>query len=189
MRPIVIVSRKSDWPVEIDGVERVLARDYLTKPEWTKERGLRLFNLCRSYRYQSEGYYVSLLAAARRHRPFPDLMTALDMKSRALIRTADEDLDRTIDRSLAEIRSDRFVLSIYFGRNVALRHDHLSRRLFGLFPAPLLRAQFAKADRWHLARLDPIAFRDVPESHHDFLFEAAREHFARPRLRTRANYL
>lgn len=185
MRTIVVVSRAGDWPLAIPGVEVVLAREYLTDPVWTKERGVRAFNLCRSYRYQSEGYYVSLLAAARRHRPFPGLMTVLDMKSRAVVRTVDEELDELIQRGLGRLRSERFELSMYFGKNLGKRYDRLARRLFSQFPAPLLRATFQGGERWRLSSVTPIAFRDVPESHRDFLQEAAREYFARPRYQSR----
>jgi len=190
MRSIVIVPRQGDWPLSIPGAEVVLSRDYLTRPEWTKERGIRVFNLCRSHTYQSEGYYVSLLAAARRHRPFPGLMTVLDMKSRALIRTADEELERSIQHSLAGIRSERFQLSVYFGRNMARRHETLARRLFNLFPAPLLCAQFQFRKTWHLSSVSLLGFRDVPDSHRDFLEEAARQYFARKhhRIRTRSTH-
>lgn len=182
---IAIVSRPGDWPLEIPGVEVVLARDYLTDGAWTKARRVHAFNLCRSYRYQTEGYYVSLLAAARRHRPFPALMTVLDMKSRAVVRTVDEDLDELIQKCLGDIRSERFELSIYFGRNMAKRHMRLARSLFAQFPAPLLRATFHRGERWRLGTVTPIAFRDVPETHRDYLQEAAREYFARPRYQTR----
>jgi glutathione synthase/RimK-type ligase-like ATP-grasp enzyme len=185
MRTIVIVSRAGDWPLTIPGVEVVLARDYLTDATWTGERGIRTFNLCRSYRYQSEGYYVSLLAAARKHRPFPGLMTVLDMKSRALVRTVDEDLDADIQRCLAEIRSDRFELSVYFGRNLAKRHDRLARRLFAQFPAPLMRAAFTRSDRWRLTSVAPIAFHEVPESHREFVQQSASQYFARRRYQVR----
>jgi glutathione synthase/RimK-type ligase-like ATP-grasp enzyme len=154
-------------------------------PVWTKERGARVYNLCDSYSYQSQGYYVSLLAAARRHRPFPGLMTVLDMKSRALVRTVDEDLDELMQESLGDIRSERFALSVYFGRNLAKRHDRLARRLFSQFPAPLLRAHFTRGERWRLSRVAPIALREVPENHQDFLHQAAREYFARPRYQVR----
>ncbi len=186
MRTIVVVSKESDWPLDIHGVEVVPASAYLTDSSWTRERGVRAFNLCHSYRYQSEGYYVSLLAAARRHRPFPGLMTVLDMKSRALVRTVDEDLDGVIQHSLAEIRSERFELSVYFGKNLATRHERLAARLFSQFPAPMLRASFARTERWRLASVSPIAFRDVPRSHWEFVQSAAREYFAQPRYRRRA---
>ncbi len=185
MRTIVVISREGDWPLTIPGLEVVLARDYLTDAAWTKERGVRAFNLCRSYRYQSEGYYVSLLAAARRHRPFPGLLTVLDMKSRALVRTVHDDLDDDIQKCLEDIRSERFVLSVYFGKNLARRHDRLARRLFAQFPAPLLRATFVHGDAWRLASVSPIAMRDVPEDHLEFLRKAALEYFARPRYQAR----
>jgi len=187
MRTIVVVSRESDWPIELTGVERVLARDYLTEASWSAERNVRAFNLCRSYRYQSSGYYVSLLAAARRHRPVPDLMTVLDMKSRAVVRTVDDDLDARIQKSLAGIRSDRFELSVYFGKNLAKRHERLARSLFAQFPTPLLRASFQRGQRWRLAGVTPIGFRAVPESHWNFVQSAAAEYFARPRYQARSS--
>lgn len=186
MRTIVVVSRSGDWPLEIPGVEVVLARDYLTDATWIAERGVRAFNLSRSYRYQTVGYYVSLLAEARRHRPFPDLMTVLDMKSRTLVRSVDDDLDDLIQSSLAGIRSERFELSVYFGKNVAKRHARLSHSLFTRFPSPLFRVNFQRGDRWRMTSLAPIAFRDVPEGHRSALHEAAKVYFQRPRYRSHA---
>ncbi len=186
MKTIVVVSKLEDWPLEIDGVQVLRATEYLQDPTWTKERGVRAFNLCRSYRYQTEGYYVSLLATARRHRPFPGLMTVLDMRSRALVRAFDDELDRTIQRGLADLKSDRFELSVYFGRNVAARHERLARALFRQFPTPLMRAQFHRSgDRWRLTSVAPIALREVPDSHWDTVREAAIDYFSRPRYRTR----
>ncbi len=183
MRTIVVVSKPGDWPLEIPGVEVVLERDYLTDPAWLEERGVRMFNLSRSYRYQTAGYYVSLLAAARRHRPFPDLMTVLNMKNRSLVRTVDEDIDAVIQKSLTGIRSARFELSVYFGSNLAKRHARLAKELFARFPAPLFRAVFQRGDRWRLTSIAPIAFHDVPAAHVDALHAAAKAYFGRARYR------
>ena len=59
-------------------------------------RGAKVFNLCRSYRYQSLGYYVSLLAAARGHRPLPGVTAMQDLKSHHIIRHVSDELDRLI---------------------------------------------------------------------------------------------
>ncbi len=181
MRKIVVVSRAADWPLDAAGVEVVLGRDYLVDPALAREANLRVYNLCRSYRYQSEGYYVSLLAAAREHRPFPSLMTVLDMKSRAVVRIVDESLEELVQKSLAQVRGSRFELSIYFGRNLVKRNDRLAVKLFSQFPAPLLRASFIRSKRWKLSTVTPIGFRDVPEDHWSFVREAALAYFARPR--------
>lgn len=187
MRTIVVVDDPKDWPSLIPEVEVVRARDYLTLPEWSAARGLRVFNLCRTYRYQSSGYYVSLLATARRHRPFPDLLTVLDMKSRAFVRGVSEELQELIDRTLAPIRSPRFTLSVYFGKNLAKRYDRLSLKLFQLAPAPLLRAHFRRDDdTWVLSSLGPVPAREIPDAHRAFAAEAAAAYFARPRYHSPA---
>ena len=63
---LIVVNNPKNWPLNIPGVEVVASRTYLTDPKYSTLRGAKVFNLCRSYRYQSLGYYVSLLAEARR---------------------------------------------------------------------------------------------------------------------------
>lgn len=181
MSVLLVVDRPEDWPLELPGVELVPARTYLADPGYSGLRGAKLFNLCRSYRYQSLGYYVSLLATARGHRPLPSVTTIQDLKARSLIRSLSEDLDELVQRSFRSLGSDEFTLSIYFGRNVAQRHRRLALQLFNLFPAPLLRAFFgrsARSGRWELKSLRLIAAKDVPPEHHDFVLWAAGEYFA-----------
>jgi hypothetical protein len=141
---IVAVSDLGDWALQIPGVEVVLAKDYLSQPHWSEQEGVRVFNLCRRYRYQSEGYYVSLLAMARDHTAIPNLTTLLEMRSRTMVRAVDDELEESIQRTLKKIQSQEFVLSIYFGENIAKRYEPLAKRLFNMFPAPLLRATFTQ---------------------------------------------
>lgn len=77
----------------------VPAREYLTNPLYSELRGVKVFNLCRSYRYQSNGYYVSLLAEARGHKPLPNVATILDLKSQTVIRIASDELDDIIQKA------------------------------------------------------------------------------------------
>ena len=72
---LIVVSNPRDWPLEIPGVEIISGRAYRTDPAYSNMRGAKVFNLCRSYRYQSIGYYVSLLAEARGHKPLPNVTT------------------------------------------------------------------------------------------------------------------
>ena len=188
MRQIIVVSRPEDWPLDIPGVEVVTARDYLTDASWSALRSARVYNVCRSYRYQANGYYVSLLAAARGHKPLPTINTIQDLKSQNTVRVSSAELGRLIETSLKPLVSDHFVLSIYFGRNLAKRYERLSRALFNLFPAPLLRAEFRRLnDGWVLHRLGAPAFSEIPDDHREFLRESAERYFsgARPRRPTR----
>jgi glutathione synthase/RimK-type ligase-like ATP-grasp enzyme len=188
MRQLIVVSRRRDWPIELSGCEVITARQYLTESQWSTLRRARVFNLCRSYGYQTNGYYVSLLAAARGHRPLPAVGTLQDFKLPELLRSTNADLTRLIRTRLKALQSDRFFLSIYFGRNLAKRYDALSKALFNLYPAPMLRAEFVRVgEEWMIRRLAPLAYSDVPENHYDFMLDSARRYLAghRPRPRTR----
>lgn len=177
--PILIVTNSpEDWPEHFDNVNVVDASQYLTEP-FNNLRNVKVFNLCRSYRYQSSGYYVSLLAEARGHKPIPSITTLQDLKSHAMVRIVSEELDELIQKCLAPIKSNRFTLSIYFGRNLAKRYNRLALSLFNQFQSPLLRAQFQKSEnRWQLRRVLTISANDVPETHWPFVVRVAGEHFS-----------
>jgi glutathione synthase/RimK-type ligase-like ATP-grasp enzyme len=195
MPSLIVVDDPSDWPHVISDVEVVAASSYLTDTEYIARRGLKIYNLCRSYRYQSTGYYVSLLAAARGHRPWPGVQTIQDLKSLAIVRTISDELDHLIQKTLTPLQSSDFTLSIYFGRNIAKRYERLCHKLFGLFQAPLMRAHFAwssRQNKWLLQNIGPVAVSDVPEDHREFLLEAASSYFAgrqvAPKTRKHSRY-
>ena len=190
---LIVVNDPRQWPFNIPEVDVIDARSYLTQPQYVDMKGVKLFNLCRSYRYQSIGYYVSLLAEARGHKPLPSVTTIQDLKSQAIVRLLSDELEELIQKSLAPLQSDRFDLSIYFGRNLAKRYDRLSLHLFNMFQAPLLRAQFVRDDRkWHLRSVGLLPASEVPKSHWPFVLQTATEHFsgrrARVRKRTHSRY-
>ena len=189
MTILIVVENPREWALRIPNVHVVAARDYLNSEEFTTLRTAKVFNLCRSYRYQSLGYYVSLLAEARGHKPQPDMTTLLDLRSQSIVRDISEDLDQLIQKSLASLQSKEFVLSIYFGKNLAKQHQRLSLNLYNLFPVPLLRARFVHHRKWQLQTIGPIAADDIPDSHHDFVIEAATQHFTRSPSRVRRRAL
>jgi glutathione synthase/RimK-type ligase-like ATP-grasp enzyme len=182
MAVLIVVEKPELWRWEVPQARMVSARDYLTDPEFVEMKRAKVFNLCRSYGYQSIGYYVSLLAEARGHKPMPSVTTVQDLKQSSLIRIVSEDIEDLVQKGLAPIRSNSFELSIYFGRNMAQRYDRLCQALFNHFPAPLLRAGFVRADEWRLNSLRPVALNEIPESHREFVLQQARSFFERPRI-------
>lgn len=169
--------------MDIPGVDVISAKSYLTEEGYGKLSNVKVYNLCRSYRYQSIGYYVSLLASARGHKPIPNVLAIQDLKSQTIIRIVSEEMNLLIQKTLAPIQTDRFVLSIYFGKNLAKRYDRLARLLFAQFQAPLLRAEFLrKENEWVLKNINPIASSDVPEDHRPFVSQMAQEFFKRKNI-------
>jgi len=178
---LIVVDDPADWIHALPAIEVVSARQYLTDAGFTHQPGLKIFNLCRSYRYQSTGYYVSLLAAARGHRPLPGVQTIQDFKSPGIVRSISDDLEALVQKSLSPLQSTDFTLSIYFGRSLAKRYARLSQKLFSLFPAPLLRAQFVwspRLNKWLMQSIGPVALNDVPADHHSSMLDAAALYFA-----------
>lgn len=180
MNSLVVVENPRNWPFALEGAEVISARSYLTEEGWASSRRTAVYNLCRRYGYQTTGYYVSLLAAARGHRPLPSVDTLSVLGRSDLLRVTSGELDPLIQRSLRGLRSEEFKLSIYFGRNVARRYDALARALFNQFPAPLLRARFRRQeDHWSLVGIRPVPISEVPQAHRPVLLEQAARFFHR----------
>ncbi|WP_205500713.1 RimK family protein [Rufibacter psychrotolerans] len=182
MRKLVVVNNPKDWDLDVEDVEVVDAQRYLTDPAYTELKSARIFNLCRSYKYQSSGYYVSLLAEARGHRAIPNVTTIQDLKSQTIVRAITDEINETIQKSLSKLKSKNFTLSIYFGQNVAKQYEKLSKQLHDLFQAPLLRAQFVYNKEWVLESINPIPVNEVPEHHLRDLYRFAKAYFARNRF-------
>ncbi|WP_026464518.1 RimK family protein [Adhaeribacter aquaticus] len=185
MRKIVVVNTQEDWGFSnMDDVEVVSAKTYLTDLAIMEIRNARVFNLCRSYKYQSTGYYVSLLAEARGHKAIPSVTTIQDLKSQTIVRAITEELNDLIQKSLSRLKSKNFVLSIYFGQNVAKQYEKLSKQLHTLFQAPLLRAHFIYNKEWILQSIQPIPLNEVPEEHKRYVVKFAKAYFAKNRFST-----
>ncbi len=187
MRNLIVVSDPKEWPYHTDGVEVVAARKYLTHPSYSTLDRVRVVNLCRSLGYQKIGYYVSLLADARGHKPLPSIETIQNMKSQAVAPILGSEVQDLIDESLAKVQASEFVLSVYFGRNMAQRHERLAAALFRMFPCPYMQASFSrneKTGRWRLDMLKALAIDDIPESHVEFTREATHDYLVKAHVRS-----
>jgi len=179
MANLIVTSGQFKWPQEIRGVPVVSAQEYLTNPVYSKKR-YRVYNLCHTYKYQGVGYYVSLLGEARGHKVLPNVKTITEFSSAVITRIAGSELEHLWQKLLEPIRHDQFELSIYFGKNLALRYEKLAGALFNLFPAPLLRAQFVRVrERWQIKSVGAISMRHVPDDHWPYVIDYAKFYFSR----------
>ncbi len=190
MSILVVIENPEDCPLTFTGVEPVAARSYLTDPAHAGERGAKVFNICQSYRYQSMGYYVSLLAEARRHKAFPSTATIQDMKHPGIIRLASDDLGDLIQKLFAGAGQDqqtsRRSVHVYFGRTFDPRFEALGSKLFKRFPAPFIRADFSPTQgagpAWQMHNVSPLSVKEIPEEERAFAQQVASEYFAGKKL-------
>ncbi len=178
---LIVLNTPAKFPFKLPGCSLISSAEYLSNADWASKRNCRIINLCRSFRYQTTGYYVSLLAEARGHKPVPRVEIIEDLRSTSLIKLRSSELDQLIQKSLSHLQSEEFTLSIYFSKNMAKRYDRLSEEIFNLFPAPLLRAVF-KCDgkNWELHNINAIGFAEVPDSHYPHFETFAHEYLSSP---------
>lgn len=171
MKTIVVVDRPQDWPFSDIECTLVSASDYI-KNELYMSDGYRVLNLCSSYSFQKRGYYVSLIATARGHRPSPSLTCIQDIKSPGLVRTGTQEMEEVIEKSLKHISSESFELNIYFGKTASKHYEKLAEFLYKLFPAPFFRVKFGfLKDRWTMTGVSCLSIAQVTEAHKEFAQE------------------
>ncbi len=182
MSVLVVIENPDECPLCFTGIDPLPARSYLTDGELAAQRGARVFNICLSYRYQSIGYYVSLLAEARGHKAVPSITTIQDMKSVGLIRLASDELADLMQKLLAGREPGKLSLYAYFGKCPDKALEPLASRLFKTFPAPFIRADFSFAGGWQLVNVSPATVKELPPEDHGFAAARASEHFAGRKL-------
>lgn len=183
MSVIVVIENPEEFPLRVDGIGPVAARSYLSDELYSVLKGDKVFNICLSYRYQSIGYYVSLLAEARGHKPVPSVTTIQDMKSVGIIRLASDEMDELIQKTLAGSESRKVSTNIYFGKCPDKRFESLSSRIFKFFPTPFLRADFGfSAQQWQLVNVGPLSVKEIPEAERPFAEQMFSEFFGGKKL-------
>jgi glutathione synthase/RimK-type ligase-like ATP-grasp enzyme len=187
MNILFVVSHAHDWPFQIPGVKVVPAQFYLDDPAYRDCAATKVFNLCQSYRYQSRGYYVSMLADARGHRPVPDVKALEDLRSDEMIKMLADTLDESFQPMLAGIDSDSFELHSYFGRTADRRHAQLGEHLFNQLSIPLLKARLERDDHacWHLRGVHALTLDDIAPDDLRSVADAATDCVKRYRTRVR----
>jgi len=190
MKILFVVSRIDDWQFDIPGVTPIAARSYLIDAAYGESASTRVFNLCSSYRYQSHGYYVSLLAEARGHQPLPCVEALKDLQSGDLVQNVRDRLGELANCTLAEAPGEQVDLTIYFGRNAGAAergpYAHLCMELFRLLQAPILQARYLKkADRWRLSAIRAGDVTQIPDSERALFSQAASDYMKDERIRGR----
>lgn len=154
---IVIVEKLKDWnsfyPVE----QLMTPQDYLVNWDENlyaskvgKER-IKIINLCQSFKYQSYGYYCSLLAEARGHSVIPTVKAINDLSRSFLYSLDTGDLDEELQKSLKGQNPEvGFSISIFFGHTDCVPLYDVARQIFDLFAAPILHVDFEWDKKWKI---------------------------------------
>lgn len=161
MNKLIVIEKPHKWQLDIPNVDVISAHDYLSEASGQFGKNTKVINLCKSYQYQSVGYYVSLLAEARGHKVLPEIATIQDFRFPSMIKDDAQDFDAIIQKSLGNSSTTRHEFKIYFGYTEELTNSSLGMLLFNLFQSPILKAVFVKRDKWVLENLRPMNIYDL----------------------------
>ena len=179
---LIVVDHPKHWKLNIDGVRVVSAKSYISDAEFLANRNLRVFNLSNSYRYQSMGYYVSLLASAREHRAIPSVTTIRDFKNLSVIRSIANDIEELIQSALEKVPDTKFSLQIFFGQTTENAFRILAHRLYQLFETPLLQVFFIKTDKWMIQKVMPLNLEKIEVVEQEQIQKLANTYFTKKRF-------
>ncbi|MBS1506492.1 MAG: RimK family protein [Bacteroidetes bacterium] len=162
MPKFIIVEKPETWNFRVQDVGVISADEYISGEAYQAMKNLKVLNLCKSYQYQSEGYYVSLLAEARGHKVLPEVSTIQDFRFPSILREDSLDFDELIQNTFKHEPYDRVEFNVYFGITQSETLNRLAQQLFQMVQAPSLRAVFSKKTKWVLQSIRPINLNEVP---------------------------
>jgi len=159
---LIIVDDMADWEPFYPSENLMLFSDYLDSGRIKISERTRVINLCRSFKYLSDGYYCSLLAEARGHSVIPSFKVLNDLGKRSLYQIQLDEIANDLAKSLKmHPPSDEIVIYSYFGVSAHQEYRELTRRLFDLFPCPVLEITLSHRKRWKIDSLRARSHRGL----------------------------
>ena len=182
MKTIIITENPAFWEQTLASIPNLSFEtpdSYLSQQVNHLSTKSKIINLSGVYNYQSIGYYVSLLGQARGDKVIPSVLTIQDFNTKASKHLITQKYYKDIQKTLKPITSDKFELSIYFGRNIAKHYDQLCKKFYNTIPMPLFRIYFTKNKKlnWHISKINTLNIDEIPKHHHAFLSETATNNF------------
>ena len=156
MPKLIVIEKPDNLKLSLPDVEVVTPNQYITSQIYQTVKNIKVLNLCKSYQYQTEGYYVSLLAEARGHKVLPGVATIQDFRFPYILRYDSQDFDELIQGTFKNIASDRIEFNVYFGATNIEAFNKLGKQLFQLVQTPILRAAFSKKTKSKIGELSDI---------------------------------
>lgn len=160
MNKFVIIVDKPDSFLANDTNKIISSQEYISNLEQfdAKAKNVKIINLSNSYDYLSRGYYVSLMAKARKQKCFPSIENIISVNWRRNYRSYFYELNQILEKNynlpFQEPATRKFVS--FFGRHKDPMIEPLSRRIFDLFRIPIasFEIKYNGNQKWVVSNLE-----------------------------------
>ncbi|MDH5516574.1 MAG: RimK family protein [Gammaproteobacteria bacterium] len=191
---IIVVDDPQDWTAFYPSDNVIGVQDYLRQNGELNTAATQVINLCRSYKYLTNGYYCSLLAEARNHKVIPSVRSINDLSNKSLYSLDIGNQNQLLEKALRErsLEDGSLSIKLFFGITDIPELENLGRQIFELFPCPILVLTICHRERWFIESIKPGGINDL-SSHDEDVFAVALEKFnksvwRKPRSKKRARY-
>jgi len=154
-------------------------RDYLTTPTLFTGRRPNIINLARSYSYQSEGYYASLLAEARRHRVAPTVQAMVELSRKSLYAHAVPELEAALQRDIENGAAPAEKMLVAFTSTQPRGYDRFAKLLYDWFRAPVIEVEASGGVKPKIQTLRIVAPHKLKGDERRFFLSALDQHTSR----------
>lgn len=174
---LVVTDYDTDFFDGFANMKHVRADAYIDVPEYQQSKDIRLFNFCANYKYQTVGYYVSLLATARNQVAYPSAGLIRDMANPKVLKSIGEEIHELIQSELAACDKDALTINSLFGKSEDLAYQKIVNGLNNLYHAPLIRYYLKKRDYWYLDQIKILSLKKMCEEEPAGLKASAQAYF------------
>ncbi len=178
---VIVIDNPYKWERSDINAKIISVKEYINNTLYHNNPNLRIFNLCSSYRYQTYGYYVSLLASARGQRVIPSVTTIRDFRIHNVIQSVAFELNGLINTVLEKEQSNTFSLDVYFGQSTTKSYKVLASKLYQIFEAPFFRVCFVKGDKWLIQSIKVLSINNIDGEQRDKMYDLASSFFNKKR--------
>ncbi|MDH5182049.1 MAG: RimK family protein [Gammaproteobacteria bacterium] len=171
---LIVVDKPQDWTAYYPSDNVISVQDYLSQPGSLNNSAVQVINLCRSYKYLTNGYYCSLLAEARNHKVIPSVRSINDLSNKSLYSLDIGNLNQLLEKALhdRQLENDTLSLKLFFGNTDIPELESLGRQIFELYPCPILVLTIRLRERWFVESIKPGALNTLQPSEEDLFAEA-----------------
>lgn len=192
---VILVENAKDMPNAETPHKVISTRDYLQRPQLFEGNRAKLINLARSYNYQSEGYYCSLLAEARGHRILPSAENMLELSGKLLYAHAIPELEDALNRviqKLPEKPKEPYEILVCFNVVEDQAYERFARHLFDWFRCPIVEVSVEPGAPFRIKRLRARTVDKLDDKETAFFRHALHEHTKRewrsPKVKTPSDW-
>ncbi|WP_367607424.1 RimK-like ATPgrasp N-terminal domain-containing protein [Legionella sp. W05-934-2] len=138
MHDLLVVDNSQNKLIDYFPDSVITFETYLNEYPKINEAKVNVINLCDADKYLSEGYYCSLLAAARNHFVIPTANTLNDMRGGIRI-ILNKKICPANELAWLENNEDKFPVYILGGKSTENAISRLAKNIFKLYPTPIIK--------------------------------------------------